>query len=179
MHLSELIRQKSYERIEYLLRRHPITFISTAFLFVVLFSVPIVLYLMIQNLFPTLFDDMAAYALVVLLGSVYYLSTYLFFYAGFLDFYLDMWIVTNDRIIDIEQFGLFARTTTELDLYRIQDVTVHMNGLFPTFLNYGDILVKTASSNMDIIFKSVKHPNDVRERLIKLSDADRKYHTDA
>lgn len=179
MHLSELIRQKSYERIEYLLRRHPITFIPTAFLFVLLFSVPVVLYFMIQNLFPTLFDDMVAYALVALLASVYYLSTYLFLYAGFLDFYLDMWIVTNDRIIDIEQFGLFARTTTELDLYRIQDVTVHMNGLFPTFLNYGDVMVKTASSNMDIIFKSVKRPNDVREHLVKLSDADRKYHADA
>ncbi len=176
MHLAELIKQKSYEKVIYRLRRHPITFIPIIFLSLVLFLVPVALYFLVENLFPTFFQGPLAYPISVLIGSTYMLSMYLFFYVRFLDYYLDVWIVTNDRIIDIEQHGLFSRTTTELDLFRIQDVTVEMRGFFSTIFNYGRIHIKTASINTDIIFKNVSEPNKVREDLIHFADEDRKYH---
>ena len=40
-----------------------------------------------------------------------------------------MWIITNDRILDIEQHGLFARTVSELRLHRVQDVTAEIKAL--------------------------------------------------
>jgi len=98
------------------------------------------------------------------------------FFTQFIDYYLDLWVVTNDRIIDIEQFGLFSRITSELDLFRIQDVSSDITGLFSTMFNYGDVIVKTASNNQSIIFRNVSDPNTIRENLIKLSHEDRKYH---
>ncbi|PIZ94509.1 MAG: hypothetical protein COX81_03335 [Candidatus Magasanikbacteria bacterium CG_4_10_14_0_2_um_filter_37_12] len=179
MHLSELINQKSYEKVIYRLRRHPITFIPILFLSLVLLFVPVLVYFLIESLYPTFLQGIVAYPLSILIGSVYFLSMYLFFYVRFLDYYLDVWIVTNDRIVDIEQHGLFSRTTTELDLFRIQDVTVEMRGFFSTIFNYGEIHIKTASINTDIIFKNVRQPNNVREDLVHLSDEDRKYHMGA
>lgn len=176
MHLSDLIRQKSYEKVIYRLRRHPITFVPIAALFVVLALVPLFLYGLVVIVFPDLLIGPVSYPLLVLLGSLYLLTMYLFFYVRFLEYYLDVWVVTNDRIVDIEQFGLFSRTVTELDLFRIQDATVEMHGVFPTIFNYGDIHVKTASTNMDIIFRNVPNPNVIREHLIELSKEDRKYH---
>lgn len=179
MILSHLIRQKPYEKIEYLLRRHPITFVPHILLFILLMVIPFAVYLLINNLYPTLLDPISskiAFPLGVLLASIYYLALYLFFYSQFIEFYLDMWIVTNDRIVDVEQNGLFSRTISELDLYRVQDVTVDTNGIFPSLFRYGHVRVKTASQNLGIIFHNVKEPNQIREALIQLSDADRKHH---
>ena len=176
MHLSTLIKQKSYEHIEYVLRRHPLTFIPIAALFLVLLLVPPALYFLIQNIFPELLNGPVLYPTAVFIASVYYLSTYLFFYSHFIDYYLDLWIVTNDRIIDIEQFGLFHRSVTELDLFRIQDVTTHVLGFFPTVFHYGDVVITTASQNANIVFRNVPQPDHIRQELIRLADGDRRYH---
>ena len=61
--------------------------------------------------------------------------------------------MTNDRIVDIEQHGLFSRTISEVDLFRIQDVTVDIHGIIATLLNYGNLTVKTASDNIHIIHR--------------------------
>lgn len=176
MHLSSLIKQKSYERVVYVLRRHWITFAPIALLFLTLLAVPAAVYAMITYLFPPLLSGASLFPLAVMLGSAYYLSAYLFFYAQFVDYYLDLWIVTNDRIVDIEQFGLFSRTISELDLFQIQDVTTDVHGFFATVFHYGDVSVKTASANISIVFRNVPNPNKIREHLVRLSDEDRKYH---
>jgi membrane protein YdbS with pleckstrin-like domain len=176
MHLSQVIKQKSYEEIVFHLRRHPITFLPVIFLFLILLTVPLIIYFLISNLYPTLLDGAILYPLAVLGASIYFLSIYLFFYGQFIDYYLDLWIVTNDRIVDMEQLGLFRRTTTEVDLFRIQDVTANIKGVFPTIFDYGDVVIKTASANLNIVFRNVSNPNKIREELIRLADEDRAYH---
>lgn len=178
-HLSDVIKQKSYEHVVYLLRRHPITFIPRIVLFLILSAIPIIIYLFLSNYFTSLFTDSIYFPLLVLAGSVYYLSILLFFYTEFIIFYLDIWIVTNDRIVDIEQLGLFSRSISELDLFRIQDVTSDTHGLIATLFKYGTVTVKTASSNANIIFKNVKNPDKIREDLIHYSHIDRKFHLGA
>jgi membrane protein YdbS with pleckstrin-like domain len=176
MQLSKLIKQKEYERIEYALRRHPITLVPIIILSILLLLIPVGLYVMVNNLFPELITNDRIYPIFVLGISTYLLSVYLFIFAYFIDFYLDIWIVTNDRIIDIEQFGLFSRTISELELFRIQDVTTNVHGFFPTMFNYGNITVKTASQNISIIFKNVRNPNFIRQKVIQLAAVDRKFH---
>ncbi len=176
MFIGQIIKQKPYERIEYLLRRHALTFIPKILTFLVLMAMPIGLYFLITNLYPTIFETEKYFTLAVLFASIYYLSIYLFAYGTFIDFYLDIWVVTNDRIVNMEQKGLLATKVTELDLYRIQDVTVDVRGLFQTLINYGDLIVKTASSNTHIIFRRIPNPNELRQTLIALAEEDRKFH---
>lgn len=175
-HLSDVIKQKSYEHIVYQLRRHPITFVPQIFLFVLLSAIPVIIFIFLNNYFSDLFADPIYFPLLVLSGSVYLLSILLFFYTEFIIFYLDIWIVTNDRIIDIEQHGLFSRSISELDLFRIQDVTSDTHGVIATIFKYGSVTIKTASNNVHIVFKNVKNPDKIREDLIKYSDIDRKFH---
>ncbi len=175
-HLSDVIKQKSYENIIYVLRRHPITFIPQILFFFILAIIPIILYFFIRNSLSDLLLGPISYPLLVLSASIYYLSILLFFYTEFIIFYLDIWIVTNDRIIDIEQQGLFSRSISELDLFRIQDVTSDTHGVLATVFKYGNVIVKTASNNINIVFKNVKNPDKVREDLIHYSHIDRKFH---
>ncbi len=174
--MSLVIKEKSYEKIVYTLHRHWLDFVPVLVLFVAMLVVPFGLYILLDSLSPALMQDPLLFPIGVIIGSIYYLSAYLFFYVRFTDYYLDMWIVTNDRIIDIEQHGLFNRVTTELDLYRIQDVTAHINGVLRTLLRYGDIVISTASTNTSIVFRSIRHPDHIREELIRLADEDRKFH---
>lgn len=176
MSLPKIIHQKSYEKIEYLLHRHPLGFVKYVITFIILMLMPLALYLLIGDLFTNIFIGPRIFPLTVLGASAYYLSIYLFAYGHFIDFYLDIWVVTNDRIINMEQQGLLATKITELDLYRIQDVTVNVRGFFQTIFNYGDVVVKTASSNTHIIFRKVSKPNEIRQALVELAENDRKFH---
>lgn len=157
-----------------MLRRHWLTFVPTIILFVIMLLVPLVFYFLVNNLFPQITHGPMIYPVLVLIGSVFYLSAYLFFYIRFIDYYLDLWIVTNSRIIDIAQNGLFDRIITELELSRIQDVTTDVRGVFGTIFHYGDLIVTTASNTNSIIFHQIPYPDVVRQRLIQLADAHRK-----
>lgn len=177
MHLSHFAKQKPYEHIEYALRRHWLTFVPVILSFLGILLAPTAVYFGIQYLFPTLLLGPIGYPLTVLAASAITLYALMFFYIQFIDYYLDLWIVTNDRIIDTEQKGLFARTVTELELFQIQDVTTHVKGLFGTIFKYGDVVIATASNTSSIIFHDIPNPEFIRKELVRLAEIDRKHHT--
>ena len=174
MDTAHLIKQKEDEHILYVLHRHWFTFLPTLVTISFLFAVPFGLYILLSNLFPALLLNQVVYTLLILAGSAYFLALLLLFFTKFNEFYLDVWIVTDKRIIDVEQWTLFSRTISELDLFRIQDVTVDTIGFFPTVLKYGTVKIKTASDNIGIVFYDVADANQIRQRLIELSEKDRR-----
>ena len=90
--------------------------------------------------------------------------------------YCPVWIVTNERIIDIEQRGLFRRTTSELHLAAIQDVTSDVHGILQIGLDYGDVFIQTAGETGRFNFKNIPHPEKIKQRVLQLVDEDRKRH---
>jgi|SRR3989344_621415 len=115
-------------------------------------------------------DEIVPLRALVALGILLFL--HLFWIALFVilaDFFLDVWVLTDQRVIAIEQRGLFARTVSEFDLSRIQDVTIEVHGIIPTMLNYGNLIVRTASEHENFIFKQVWRPNEIKDALIHAS----------
>ncbi len=176
MHIAFLIKKKPNEKILFVLKRHVITFLPGLFFFVLLLFIPVAVYFLLLNVSPNIFNGDSLYPALVLLGSIYYLGVSLFLFSNFIDFYLDIWIITDDRIVDIEQHGLFSRSTSEIELHRIQDVTDSVKGLFQTIFKYGNVIVKTASDTNDIVFRNVPFPGKIRGELIKLARQDRRTH---
>lgn len=152
------------------LRRHPITFIAKIFLCILLFALPFLL----SPILEAPLDDPYWGPALTLLGSAYVLLVTVFFHALFIDYYLDIWVVTNDRIIDIHQSGLFKRTVAELDLKQVQDVTSQTVGLFGTFFNYGNVSIQTAGAKQKFDFQNVAKPHEIRGELLKLAELDAK-----
>lgn len=153
-------RQKG-ENLVLFLRRHWIIIIGHWCFYVLLAAIPVGFYFFIEYQFPALLTTEITYALLLLLASIYYLFILLFFYHAFIDYHLDVWIVTNKRIINIEQKGLFNRVIAEHELDKVQDVTGKQKGILPTFLSYGDVLVQTAGEVPMFIFKQVDNPFEV------------------
>lgn len=155
-------------------RRHPITFVPQLFLFVLMLVLPLVVGRMVFDGKPIELANPLLQAGGILLISAYYLGAILFVMGQFVDYYLDITIVTNDRILDIEQKGIFGRQISELDLSRIQDVNSEIKGIFPTIFNYGLVEVQTAGDEAQFEFHDTPSPNHVRQRVIELAALDRK-----
>jgi membrane protein YdbS with pleckstrin-like domain len=179
MTIKTIIHQKDYEKIVYHLRRHPIIFLKDFFLFLGLVIVPIVFYIFMTNSFAGILESNLARLVLVILASIYYLSVILINFTQFVDYYLDNWIVTNDRVLNIEQHALFGRTMSELDLYNIQDVTSEIKGVLPTLFNYGNVHIQTAGEVTRFVFENVKNPHEIRDRLLDLAEDDRRYHANS
>lgn len=59
-------------------------------------------------------------------------------------YYLDLWIITDRRIILIDQIQFFNRNVSIFRLERLQDIEFSINGVIPTFLNFGTLKAQTA-----------------------------------
>jgi uncharacterized membrane protein YdbT with pleckstrin-like domain len=90
------------------------------------------------------------------------------FFLIWIDYYFDVWIITDRRVVNIEQKGLFNRQVSELELLRIQDITTEVTGVIPTILNYGDVFIQTAGENPRFIFRQVSDPYGIKDTLMNL-----------
>ena len=77
----------------------------------------------------------------------------------------------------MEQVGVFARRTSEVDLYKIQDITSEVKGVFASLFDYGDLLVQTAGAVERFMVTGIPHPDKLRQEILDLASEDRKYHT--
>lgn len=174
MSIKQLFTQHSGENVVFSLRRHPIVFLGPIFVFVILAILPLVgKEIFLEGKPLALANPLMQTGLILLLAS-YYLGIWVFFLSQFTDYYLDINIVTNDRIIDINQKGLFGRAVSELDLTRVQDVHSEIKGIIPTMLNYGNVVVQTAANEENFHFEQISNPSGVRQRILELAALDRK-----
>lgn len=101
------------------------------------------------------------------LYTVWLLALWMAFAISITNYYLDVLIVTNRRIIDIEQVGLFSRDTSELHLENIEDMHVEIKGLVASFLNYGKLQVQTSSETLEFVMNNIRDPHRVQEIISK------------
>lgn len=169
MEMNKVIpNSKPGEEIILTLRRHWIT-LSLIFVKLIFAAVLPIVFIYVVNLSnPTVFNSMLVYTLTILSMSIYLMFIWLFFFNNFLDYYLDVWIVSSERIINIEQRNLFFRSVSEKNLDRMQDITSEVKGFLPTFLNYGNIYIQTAGTQERFVFKDVPNAPEVTQEIIKI-----------
>ena len=86
----------------------------------------------------------------------------------FVDYWLDVWIITDRRVVNVEQKGLFMREVSELRHQKIQDVTTAVDGFFPTLLDFGNVFVQTAAEKAEFFFRNVPDPYGIKAILVDL-----------
>ncbi|MCK4554262.1 PH domain-containing protein [Candidatus Parcubacteria bacterium] len=158
------------EKIVKVLRRDLFILFKKIVFFSILLILPLTFFGIALEMYPDLLKGQISYPFVLLLGSAYYFFIWLFFFFSFIDYYLDVWIITNERIIDVQQKGFFSRVIAEQRLYRIQDVASEVHGFFPTVLKYGEVHIQTAGTRQRFLFHQVPHPENVRNSIIKLAE---------
>ena len=102
---------------------------------------------------------------VLLLWAIELLILTIVFFLFWTDYYLDVWFVTNQRVIAVEQRGLFNRNISTFRLDMIQDATVSVPGLLATLIDFGAVTVRTASSD-SFRFRGASAPSRLKERIM-------------
>ena len=167
------------EKLVYFLRRHWIARLFLYLAFFVILVAPFVTIWYLNTFQPGLLSpDQPMGIILVLGGSIFFLFAWLFLFQNYMDYHLDIWVVTNRRILNTEQTGLFGRTVSELRLYRIQDVTATVHGMLHTFFDFGDVEIQTAGEKERFRFEEVPEPNIVAKAILDLSEIDRREHLD-
>lgn len=164
------------EKIILLLRRHPIIIFFKILLWATAAILPLIFYYLLGEILAKMFSPELFTPLLVLFAGIFYLYIWLFMFFSFVDYYLDVWIVTNERIINIEMKGLFSRTASEQKLYRVQDVTSEIKGFFATVFNFGTVYIQTAGEQQRFIFKQIPQPDLVTRKINALVEENKKFH---
>ena len=159
--------QKPNEHVLMFLRRHWIAVLQIIATNLFLAIFPLVFYVGVSN-YTTILETEVYQAFFTLLVSAFYLFVVLFAFSNFVDYYLDVWIVTNQRIINIEQKGLFSRIVSEKDLGQMQDITSEVDGFWATLLNFGNVHIQTAGEKERFVFKQVPFASEVSRRISNL-----------
>ncbi len=94
--------------------------------------------------------------------SLWILILWTLMFVRYVDFYLDQWVLTNERLIDIDQKGFFNRQVSTLHLDAVQDITIESKGLFQTMFNLGTITVQTAATEREFVIRDIPNPEGVK-----------------
>ena len=105
-------------------------------------------------------------SLLIFLSSLWTLIIWAKFFSIWTDYYLDIWIVTDSRIVNIDQKGLFHREVSTLRMERIQDVTYEAKGIVATVLGFGDVHVQTAGESEEFLIKGIANPERVKRKIL-------------
>jgi hypothetical protein len=143
--------QDDGEHVVLFLRKHPITNFKWL---VIVFA--LLLFPSIVSLFPGVNAILAQYQILGVL--IWYAITITFTLQSFMKWFFDVLIVTDERIIDVDYYDLISKEITDASLDKIQDVTYKVSGVAKTVIDYGDVLVQTASEVPNIDFVAVPKP---------------------
>src|SRR3989338_7693655 len=133
------------EKILMVIRRHWFVMVGPVVLLVFLLVFPSVFLTTAPRFYPALNNNPEIQPMINFSLALYILIVILYLFIWWSDYYLDVWIITNKRLIDIEQKGLFNRHISEMHMRNIQNVSISIRGIVQTLLRFGDIVVETAA----------------------------------
>lgn len=79
-----------------------------------------------------------------------------------------VYVVTNQRVIRIEQLGLFSRQISEAEIDKIQEISTEIKGPIHTMLNFGDVWLQTASREGKVTLEDVIDPYDIQQQIVRV-----------
>ena len=155
--------QHDREEVLLLMRRHPVTNLWWLALMAMLVGVPL-----FWNEFPLIANVSAAVQLA--LAIFWYLGLAFFAIQNLLLWFYNVYIVTDERIIDVDFFGLLYKNVNTTQIRKIEDVNYSQVGMMSSLFNYGNVIVQTAAEQRSedrreevsaFTFEAVSNPDRV------------------
>ena len=88
------------------------------------------------------------------------------FIPSYISWYFSVYIVTDQRLLQITQKGLWTRSVVDIGLSQIQMVNYEVAGLNQTLLGFGTIMMQTFVG--DLVIHEVHHPEKIQQKILKI-----------
>ncbi len=151
------------EEVLLVFRRHPIVMrkgliISLASWLIGPIIIVILTYLRPNNP-PTMFAFFVALAVSIIVGLILLIPSWI-------GWYFSIFIVTNQRFIQISQKGLFHSSYADMNLAQIQQVYYEISGIQETLLGFGTIKMQTYLG--ELIIHDIHHPAKTQSKIVQI-----------
>jgi hypothetical protein len=164
-----MIKLAHDEKVLYIVRKHWFfTFLRAVSTF--FFAVAPLLVFIIGASFIGLELNAEISRLLWILYLVWLIICWVGLFLFWTDYVLDIWIITNKRIIDIEQKGLFSRESSSMRLENIQDITSEVSGIIGTYFGYGTITMQTSATEREFLMPFAAEANKAKAIIMNLHD---------
>lgn len=88
---------------------------------------------------------------------------FLLFFYHFILWYFTVYIVTNQRLRQVTQRGIFGKDVIELRLSKIQNISYNVPGFTGEVFRFGTIVIQTFVG--DLVIHKVEHPDKIYNQL--------------
>ena len=150
--MQEFDGQRADEKVLFVFRRHIIAMRKGFYGLVIPFTIGSIPFLILSDRLELLWLAVGGLALGVLL----------FFY-HWIGWYYSVFIVTNQRIQQTSQSGLFGKTVIDIGLSKIQNISYNVPGFTGEVLGFGTIVIQTYVG--DMIIDKAEHPDKIYNKL--------------
>lgn len=164
--------QQEAEKVVIFMRQHFVVNIPWVFATLLLLIAPLTIIPFFFMLVPLPIVLPASYKLVGLL--FWYVGTMGYALLNFIHWYYNIYIVTTERVIDIDFIQLLYKKFSEARLDKIEDVTFTSSGFFAAVFNFGDVAIQTAGEAREFMFESIPKPSTVVRTIGALIDKELK-----
>ena len=113
---------------------------------------------------PSLFNPQYSTYFIGLAGGL--VVGGLLFLPSWIGWHFSVFIVTDQRLIQITQKGLFHRSVIDMGLNQIQMVNYQVSGLQETLLGFGTIMMQTFVG--DLVIHEIHHPAAIQKKLLEI-----------
>ena len=163
--------QRDDERIFVFSRRHPVDFLPTFIIIVILFVLPIIFVSAIWSQPPSssVFDPLYIRDLIILTSLTYILILATVAITSWVNFYYNVLIVSDERIVEIAQRGLFSREIKELVFEQIEDVSSKTTGFLNTIFEAGELEIQTAGTQSNFHVSRIPRSDLIVEIIQELA----------
>lgn len=178
--LKGFLEPRPDEKVIHVIRKHPIVYFRLILIFLITSVVPLTIFLVLwSNHFP--FSTTSQLGILGYIGASFFaLYSLAVFFVAWINEEFDIYILSNQRLIDITQVNFFKRTVSETQLRNIEDTKAEITGIFGTIFNYGNLEVQTAAGDPNEFFMDhVHHPAAVGGEIMDAVHESFKKHTKA
>ena len=147
--------QHKDESVHSMFRRHPVVMRKGLLLLMVFW---------VAGLLPYSFWFYQPWALWLLLGGITVGFLVMFWY--WIGWYFSIIIISNQRLVQITQEGLFKRTVVDIGLEKILSVNYQIAGIEQTALGFGTIIVQTYVG--DLVLDNIHRPQKVQSTIVNV-----------
>lgn len=168
--MLKLENMRPWEEVEIVIKRHWIVFLFLGLYALIWVSVT-----------TTIFGFFWSQVWVYIFMVVFWMLFLVFLYIEWLNHELDMFVISNNRIIGLDQVSFLNRKISECNLWQVQEVNASTKWLLANIFDFGTVTIQTAwnISNFEMtyvpnaiqtsrkILNSVDHYRDVN----KVTDA--------
>jgi hypothetical protein len=181
--LFEKVQLEETEKVLTVVRKHWFVVVSELFAIVVMAALPFISLLLgavfLTDMIVSAFENPVLAQIIAFAIAAWLLVAFMTGFMIWTNYFLDVWIVTDRRIIYIDQLAFFNRNVSMFRLERLQDIEIKTVGILQTFLNFGTISAQTAGSNeSNFISSGLPDPRGLQSIIQRAMDARlKKLHT--